>query len=60
MLEWIRRVLYQVPIQVWAPRRAASMVGNTCRWQYPFLNVDQNDSAAALSQHYPASAYPLS
>lgn len=36
-------------------RRSLATVSNECKWMNSFLRVAQNDSAAALSKHYPGA-----
>ena len=47
-------VLYQVT-QVKMARRASALVAYTLPLMHSRFKVDQNDSATALSQHYPAN-----
>jgi hypothetical protein len=48
------RVLYQLTQRKIA-RRASARVAKTRFWMHSRLSDSQNDSATALSQHYPAN-----
>ena len=57
-LVWSRVVLYQL-IHLKIARRASARVANTRLWMHSRLSDAQNDSATALSQHYPANRAPV-